>query len=110
MSQTNSTEQYAVKFKPKTNSAIYRRRIKRMVEAAKTLRDIPHGRKVSRGVNKVKKNASGPEKMAQDYRERLTLTMSTLHFFASPYPRSSGPADKAETPAANETTPAPTQK
>lgn len=81
------------KFKPISNSEIYRKRIKRMVESTKILRGIPWGRKIPRGINKVKHTASGPVKMAQDHAEQFTLTMSTLHFFAAPYARSAGPVE-----------------
>lgn len=43
------------------NSSVYRKRIKRIVESIKTLRNIPHGTKLPGRPNQLKKTASEAE-------------------------------------------------
>lgn len=65
------------------NSAIYRRKIKRMVERTKTLRDIPHGTKIPKGPRTtLKANADEATKMAHAKVNNNRLTIDVIHFFA----------------------------
>ena len=83
------------------NSPVYRRRIKRMVELAKTVRGI-HG-KVPRGsLPKLKGNASEKDKKARATAEALRLNLGAIHYFAAPitsYSAGQSSTATSETPA-----------
>lgn len=65
------------------NSAVYRKKIKRLVERAKTLRGIPLGRKIPKGpATRPKATAPEHERMEYSRVNSLSLTIDTLHFFA----------------------------
>ena len=64
-------------------SPLYRKKIKRMVETAKTLRGIPHGSKIPKGPRtKLKGNASESDKTTWAKENNFRLTIDTIHFFA----------------------------
>lgn len=65
------------------NSSTYRKKIKRMVEMAKTLRGIqgkiPRGKLPARKASSTKKEAGAVEQA-----NKLRLTIDTVHYFAHP--------------------------
>jgi hypothetical protein len=64
------------------NSSVYRKRVKRMVEFAKTVRGIH--RKLPKGnLGPLKSNATEKEKRIRAQEDAARLTVNTIHFFAN---------------------------
>lgn len=81
------------------NSSLYRSKIKRMVEMAKALRGIPHGRKIPKGpAITLKNNPSDADRAAYAKVNNHRLTIDTVHFFADTIPLTSLARAKEQTP------------
>lgn len=83
------------------NSPAYRRRIKRMVELAKTVRGI-HGKVPRGGLPRLKGNASEKDKKARSAAEALRLNLASIQYFAAPitsYSGGGGQSQSTSTPA-----------
>ena len=81
------------------NSPIYRRRIKRMVEMAKTVRGI-HGKIPNGDLPKLKETASQKEKDLRAQQQAYRLNIGVLHYFAatmvSHRPTDIGPSEQSD--------------
>lgn len=65
------------------NSPVYRRRIKRMVEMAKTIRGI-HTKVPRGGLPKLPGTATEKEKKKRAEAEAFRMNIESLHYFAAP--------------------------
>lgn len=59
----------------------YRKKIKRLVEAAKNLREIPHGSKIARTLPRLKNDATEKEKETQSKANMFRLELDTICYF-----------------------------
>ena len=79
------------------NSSTYRKKIKRMVEMAKTLRGIQG--KIPRGkLPQLKANASKKETETRERASKLRLTIDTVHYFAHPFSNHGSAAKSSSSP------------
>lgn len=59
----------------------YRKKVKRLVEATKNLREIPHGSKIPRALPRLKNDATDKEKEAQSKANAFRLELDTICYF-----------------------------
>lgn len=91
------------------NSPLYRKKIKRMVELAKTVRGI-QGKVPRGGLPRLKDDATNREKDAREAAEKYRLNIEAIHYFAhsfSSYGASSktAPATAQESSSTNDELP-----
>ena len=59
----------------------YRKKVKRLVEATKNLREIPHGRKIARALPRLKSDATEKEKETRSKANMFRLELDTICYF-----------------------------
>ena len=59
----------------------YRKKVKRLVEAAKNLREIPQGSKIARALPRLKSDATEKEKETRSKANMFRLELDTICYF-----------------------------